>query len=96
MEVNLAVEKLKTLLTHAMNKKVQEKEVRIKIRTEPWINNEILELIYKRDKALIQSNNSKTNPDLRETYNKLRNKLINLIRKTKAIFFLNKVEKRDL
>ena len=92
VEVNSAVKKLKNLLTYAMDKIAPEKEVRIKVRTEPWMNNEILELIYERDKALIQSNNNKTNPDLRKNYNKLRNKLINLIRNNKANFFQNKVD----
>ena len=41
-EVNLAAEKLKTLITYSMDEVAPEKESRIKIRTEPWINNEIL------------------------------------------------------
>merc|ERR1712215_3552 len=73
-----------------MDEVAPEKEIRIKVRTEPWMNNEILVLIYERDKTLIQSNNDKTNTELRKNYNKIQNKLTNLIRKTKANFFKHK------
>ena len=64
-DVNSAEEKLKTLLTYAMDEVAPENEKRIKVRTEPWINNEILELIHEREKALIQSNNEVSNLELR-------------------------------
>ena len=91
-KVNLAEETLKTLLTHAMDEVAPKKEIRINVRTEPWINNEILELIYERDKTLIQSNNDKTNTELKKKPNKIQNRLTHLIRKTKANFSKNKVE----
>ena len=74
-DTNLAEEKLKTLLTYAMDEVAPEIEHRVKVRTEPWINNEILELIQERDKALNQSNNERSNPDLRKYYNKLCNRV---------------------
>ena len=91
-EVNLAGEKLKTLITYSMDEVAPEKESRIKIRTEPWINNEILELIDEREKSLILANKEKSNLELRKHYNKLRNKVTKVIRKTKANFFQNKIE----
>merc|ERR1711888_465871 len=77
-----------------MDEIAEGNERRIKVRTEPWINNEILELIHEREKALTQSNNEKSNPDLRKNYSKLRNRVTKLIRKTKANFFQNKIEER--
>ena len=91
-DTELAEEKLITLLTYAMDEVAPEIERRVKVRTEPWINNEILELIQERDKALNQANNERSNPDLRKYYNKLRNRVKKLIRKTKANFFQDKVE----
>ena len=85
-------EKLITLLTYAMDEVAPEIEHRIKVRTEPWINNEILELIEERDRALDQSRKERSNPDHRKYYNKLRNRVTKLIRKTKANFFQDKVE----
>merc|ERR1712002_780136 len=91
-EVNLATEKLKTLITYSMDEVAPERESRIKIRTEPWINNEILELIDERDKPLILANKKKSNLELRKYYNKLRNKVTKLIKRTKTNFFQNKIE----
>ena len=59
---------------------------------KPWMNNEILELIYERDAILTKSNSNKKDNDLRKLYNTLRNKVTKMIRKTKADHFQNKVE----
>ncbi|CAL4098895.1 unnamed protein product, partial [Meganyctiphanes norvegica] len=56
------------------------------------INDEILELLQDRDRALFQSNKNRLNNELRKNYSKLRNKAIKLIRKTKANYFSDKVE----
>ena len=82
----------KTMFTQAMDDVAPEKEVRLKCRTEPWMNNEILELIYERDAILTKSNSNKKDNDLRKLYNTLRNKVTKMIRKTKADHFQNKVE----
>jgi len=74
-----------------MDEVAPEIERRITVRTEPWINNEILELIQERDKALNQSNSERSNPYLRKFYNKLCNRVTKLIRKTKTNFFQDKV-----
>ena len=70
-----------------MDEVAPEKESRIKIRTKPWINNEIHELIDEREKSLILANKKKFNLELRKYYNKLRNKVTKLIRRTKANLF---------
>ena len=53
-DVNVAWEKCKALFTLAMNEIAPEKDVRIKYRTEPWINEDILELKHARYRALYQ------------------------------------------
>ena len=47
----------------------------MKCRTEPWMNNKILELIYERDETLSKSNLDKADDELRKKYNRLWNKV---------------------
>ena len=65
---------------------------RINNRTEPWVNDEILELIQERERALRISNQNKANTELRSEYNKLRNKVNKVIKKAKANHFQEKVD----
>ena len=96
IDVNEACEKFKTLFTLAMDAIAPMKSVRIKCRTEPWMNEEILELIQARDRALHILNKNKEYTELRNEYNKLRNKVNKLIKQTKANFFQEKlVEHKD-
>ena len=71
------------------------KEVRIKLRTEPWIDDNILQLIRERDKLLTQSNKNKGNKNLRHLFNQMRNKLQREVKKAKANYFQNKVEENQ-
>ena len=91
-EVNEAWEKFRTIVTQVMDDIAPEKEIKIKSRTEPWINNEILELMYERDEALRKANQNKSDTSLRSKYNKLRNQVTNTARKSPANYFQNKVE----
>ena len=91
-DVNVAWEKFKALFTLAVDEIAPMKDIRIKYRTEAWMNEEILELMQTRDKALCLSNTNKHINELRKEYNKLRNKVNRLIKKTKANYFHDKVE----
>ena len=91
-DINVAWESFKTIFTQVVDDVAPEKEIRIKVRSEPWINSEILELIYERDKILSKVNSDKSNKDLRAQFNKMRNKVTKTIRQTKANYFRNKVE----
>ena len=64
----------------------------IKNRTEPWINNEILELMRERDKALHYKNRNKANTELKEKFNKLRNTVTTKCRQAKNSYYSNKIE----
>ena len=46
----------------------------------------------ERDRALYKSNQNKDNPELRAKFNRLRNNVTKLIKKTKSNHFCNKVE----
>ncbi len=43
--------KISILITEAMDEIAPEKEIKIKNRPDPWINNEILHQIENRDKS---------------------------------------------
>ena len=90
--INEAWEIFKTIFIQIIDDIAPEKEIRIKVRSEPWMNSEILELIYERDKMLKKANLDKTNKNLRAQYNKLRNIVTKTIKLTKSNYFRNKVE----
>ena len=84
--------KFYTMFTQALNDTVPEKEIRIKGRTEPWIDAEVLELMQERDRALYNANHNKSDSNLRSTYKRLRNKVIKQTRKIKSKHFCEKIE----
>ena len=89
---NVIWEIFSTIFNQKIDEVAPPKESRIKNRTEPWINNEILELMRERDKVLYHSNRNKANTELRENFNKLRNEVINKCRQAKNSYFSNKIE----
>ena len=60
-----------------------EKEIRIKGNTEPWIDEESLELIRQRDRALFKSNQNKSNYRLKLNLKNCATKQKKLIAKRK-------------
>ena len=90
--VNEAWENFKTKFINVIDEVAPIKHIRIKTRTEPWINNTILELIWERDKLLYNSNKNKENRELRKAFNLLRNKVQREIRKAKTNYFKDKIE----
>ena len=91
-DVNEAWEKFSKMFTQVLDDIAPEKEIRIKGRTEPWIDAEILELMQERDRALFNANRNKSDTELRKKYNRLRNKIIQQTRKTKSKHFCEKIE----
>ena len=91
-DVNEAWEKFSTMFTQVLDDIAPEKEIRIKGRTEPWIDAEIIELMQERDRALFNANRNKSDSELRKRYNRLRNKVIKQTRKTKSKHFCEKIE----
>ena len=74
-DVNDAWYKFKSIFLKILDEVAPIKHVRIKTRTEPWIDSVILELIWKRDKLLHESNKDKQNKELRKEFNLIRNKV---------------------
>ena len=91
-DVNEAWVKFSTMFTQVLDDIAPEKEIRIKGRTEPWIDAEILELMQERDRALFNANRNKSDTELRKKYNRLRNKIIKQTRKAKSKHFCEKIE----
>ena len=82
-DVNEAWSIFKAIFTGILDEIAPFKEVRIRGRTEPWMNGDILDLIRKRDKALGDSNKNKENNELREQFKNLRNKVQREVKKSK-------------
>ena len=90
--VNEAWDKFQTIFFVVLDEVAPIKNIRIKNRTEPWMNSIILELIRERDKILYKSNKSKDDRELRIKFNSLRNKVQREIKKAKTNFFKDKIE----
>ena len=91
-DVNISLEKFCTMFIDSIDDVAPEKEIRIKGNTEPWIDEESLELIRQRDRALFKSNQNKSDYRLKTKFRELRNKATRVNRKKKAKHFQNKVE----
>ena len=71
------------------------KEVRIKNKTEPWMNNDILENIRKRD-VLLHKFKKENNSGVYEQFCRTRNQIQRDIKKAKASYFSEKIKKTKI
>ena len=92
IDVNVAWNNFKTLYMKILDEVAPIKYIRIKTRTESWMSSTILELIYERDKVLSRLNKNRENEELREQFNRLRNKVQHKTRTAKANYFKDKIE----
>ena len=90
-DVNHAWETFKTIFTGILDHVAPIKEIRLKSRTEPWINNTILEDIRNRDSFLYQYKKTKDHAKYSQ-FSKLRNKVQRDVRKAKANYFQDQIE----
>ncbi len=74
-----------------MNVVAPEKEIRIKNRTDPWIN-DILQQTENRDKLLKRLTRHRDDSDLRLECNRARNKLARDIVTARAEYYYNAAE----
>lgn len=81
----------KDIFTSVIDSMAPIKEVRLKNRTEPWINAEILSKIRLRDEILYKFRKLKCN-ELYRRYCQLRNEVQRLVRCAKSSYLLDKVE----
>ena len=67
------------------------KEIKLKQRTEPWVDSELLELIRIRDKHLYQFKKHNNGEDYK-MYCNFRNQVQRYTKKIKSEYFNNKIE----
>ena len=92
--VTQAWENFKAILMSAIDNIDPVKGVRIKQRTEPWINNDILQSIKDRDKAFQLYKKDKSGENY-SYFKELRNKTQTLIYNAKRGYFKEKVENEN-
>ena len=85
-DVCLAWASFKGIFTKVIDKVAPTKVVRIKQRTEPWMNIEILSLIRERNNAF-KTHNQNGDPTLFSQYKSLRNEVRQKIVSAKKFFF---------
>ena len=92
INVNQAWNVLKTTFFKILDEIAPIKEIRLKSRTEPWMDNDILEDIRTRDKLMYGFKKDRTNGELYTQYCKMRNKVERDIKKAKILYFSTKIE----
>ena len=90
-DINNAWCKFKFLFLNIIDEISPVKEVRIKCRTEPWMNDNIFLDIRQRDRYLRLYKKNR-NKEMYSEYCKLRNKVQRDVKKAKAEYFRNKIE----
>ena len=94
-DVNVAWSLFKSMFMNALDEVAPVKQVRLKLRSQPWLDSEILECIRDRDRVLCHYRKA-VDPIIRFEYrkqlNKLRNKVQLLVKKAKRCYFQTKIE----
>ena len=91
-DVNQSLCNFKTIFQQILDTVAPIKEIRLKNRTEPWMNNEILENIRHRDYLLYTFKKDRSNRDMYKEFCQLRNKIQRDVRMAKAEYFSSKIE----
>ena len=91
LDVEMAWDSFKDIFHSVLDIVAPLKEVRLKQRTEPWMNSDILQNIRHRDETLNKFRKSK-DPDLYKEYCKLRNMVQRETRISKRDYLANKIE----
>ncbi len=90
VSVNNAWRIFKTMFLTVVNEIAPLMTVRLKVRSEPWVNEEILRTIKQRNDTLSEFRKSK-DEQVFKTFKTLRNEVNRLIKKAKAEFFNEKI-----
>ena len=89
--VNEAWQNFKTIFTQVLDTVAPVKEVRLKQRSEPWIDSEIITLIKERDTYLYKFR-TYNDTDFYKQFCCLRNKVQVAVKNAKADYISNKLE----
>lgn len=90
--VDEAWNNFKEILVKVLDLVAPIKEIRIKQRTEAWINSDILEGLKERDELLAEYKKDKDNDEKYKKFCKARNKIQQEIKKTKSEYISNKIQ----
>jgi hypothetical protein len=89
--VNNAWVCFKQLFLSVLDSIAPVKQIRIKQRSQPWMDSDILQAIAERDKAFHKYKHDKCQDNF-ETFKSLRNHVQQLVHKAKKEFFTNSIE----
>ena len=89
--VNIAWTMFQTSFMNILDEVAPVKEIRVKQRTEPWMTNDILEMLKERDRALYTFRKSGLTEDYKK-FCSLRNKLQREIKVAKSNYFSDMIE----
>ena len=90
-DVNTAWNIFKDIFSSVLDNIVPFKQIRLKQRSEPWMDSDILETIQERDKAFHKYKQNKSEGFF-NTFKTLRNKVQYLVHNAKIIFFSSSIE----
>ena len=91
-EVKTVWSNFKCLVSKVIDEIAPEKIIRVKVRTEPWMTGEIIEMIHQRDHMYYKHKKDKENEALYRTYCSMRNKVQRGITLAKSNYIKNKIE----
>ena len=88
-DINVAWNNFKTILTEIIDRLAPIKEMRLKQRSEPWLESEIIDLIRTRDRLLYDFRKGGLTEKFEE-YKKVRNKVQLKIKHAKSNYYYTK------
>ena len=90
-DTNRAWENFNTIMNTNIESLAPMKQCKIKIRTEPWVSSEIIDVLGERDKCLHAFHKTK-DPCVYQAFCKLRNKAQRLVKTAKANYISEQIE----
>ena len=93
-DLDEAVNKWQELLLQVVDKHMPIRRKRIRKNTSPWMNTNIFKLMKERDKAK-KSAGKRKDKDLMDKYRKLRNKVTAEVKKSKKMYYVNKLQQSE-
>ena len=91
-DVDSALNEFVLIFRAVLDRVAPYRDIRIKQKTEPWMNREILCQIRKRDALLTKFKKDKSQTEVYSEYCRIRNKIQREIKAAKASFFERKLE----
>ena len=90
-DVNFAVTEFGRLFKLAIDRVAPQREVRVRNKSNPWMNSHILALIRRRDRLFSRFKNDRSNTDVYREYCRLCNAVQRDVKLAKEEFFRQKV-----